>query len=383
MQVLIIGGGIGGLSLAQGLRKAGVGVALYERDGSPFFRGQGWRISIKEDGSAGLRACLPDDLFDLCVATSLRPATRMAFLDHRLVPKFEKPIPPLPGDRFFGVNRLTLREILLAGLDGIVHFGAEFVRYDHLPDGRVRAHFADGTSAVGDLLVGADGTGSRVRRQLLPEAVVDDAGVFVYGRTPITPGMLERVPAILVDTFNRLIDPAGPALSVATCRAGEAPPGSPAVRLTPVPAYFAWQVSCDGGWGSAADLRQADAATLHRAALEAIAGFHPAARGIVEGADVSATFPVAPRTARPVEPWTTGNVTLLGDAIHSMSPGRGEGANVTLRDAALLTRTLAEAAARDVPVPAALAEYEREMLRYGFAAVAASRDQPFMPRRFG
>ena len=61
--VLIIGGGIGGLCLAQGLRKSAISVALYERDQSQYFRGQGWRISLKEEGTSALRACLPENPF--------------------------------------------------------------------------------------------------------------------------------------------------------------------------------------------------------------------------------------------------------------------------------------------------------------------------------
>ncbi|GII58282.1 monooxygenase [Planotetraspora thailandica] len=390
MHVLIIGGGgVGGLCLAQGLMRSGISAAVYERDASARFRGQGWRISLKEEGTAALRACLPEELFRLCVATAIMPATRMAFLDHLLNPKFEKPIPPLPHDTWFGVNRLTLREILLAGLD--CHFGKTFVRYDHTGDGRVRVHFADGTHAVGDLLVGADGTGSAVRRQLLPAAQVDDIGDFIYGRTPIAPGMLDWVPEVLVDSFNRLISPGGTAMSVVTCRAREAVPEAvsryaPGSQLTDIPGYFAWMVSgADGmSWSatprlSPQELRQADGAALHRMASEAIAGFHPLARRIVAEAEIAATFPVGLRSARPVEPWPTTRVTLLGDAIHSMSPGRGEGANTALRHAALLRETLIRVATAGVPLFDTVAGYETEMLRHGFQAVAASLGSPFMP----
>src|SRR5579872_1097824 len=118
LHVLVIGGGIGGLCLTQGLKKSGISVAVYERDRSAQFRSQGYRISLKEDGSQALRDCLPENLFNLCVATAIQSATRMVFLDRHLNQKFMKPIPSLPGDTFFGVNRLTLREILLADLEG-------------------------------------------------------------------------------------------------------------------------------------------------------------------------------------------------------------------------------------------------------------------------
>jgi 2-polyprenyl-6-methoxyphenol hydroxylase-like FAD-dependent oxidoreductase len=381
--VLIIGGGIGGLCLAQGLTKHGLGVAVYERDGSPGFRGQGYRISLKEAGVRALRACLPGHLFDLCMATAIRPATRMAFLDERLNPKFVKPIPPVGPEPGFGVNRLTLREILLAGLAGAVHFGQTFERYEPAGDGRVRAHFAGGTSVPADLLVGADGTNSAVRAQLLPDAVIDDLHRVIYGRTPIGPGTLDGVPDVLVDTFNQATGPDGVAFSVATCRTRE-PVGpaaarlAPGVHLTDVPDYLSWTVSplddrlrgTGGGF---------DAPALHRLAMATVQGWHPAVARIVAEADVSATFPVAVTSARPVMPWPDGNVTLLGDAVHTMSPGRGEGANVALRDADLLRAALVDVAVHGVPLADAKARYEAEMLRYGFQAVADSLHRPFAP----
>ena len=95
-------------------------------------------------------------------------------------------------------------------------------------------------------------------------------------------------------------------------------------------------------------------------------------RAIVDNADPVATYPFGIFAARPVRRWDQFGVTLLGDAIHTMTPGRGEGANTALRDAAVLRRTLA--------VGAPTVRYEKEMLRYGFEAVAASRDKPLLRR---
>ena len=76
------------------------------------------------------------------------------------------------------------------------------------------------------------------------------------------------------------------------------------------------------------------------------------------------------RASPPVPPWPPSRVTVLGDAIHAMSPARGSGASTALQDAALLARTLADGASN---VVAAVGEYERQMRDYGYAAVAASR----------
>jgi 2-polyprenyl-6-methoxyphenol hydroxylase-like FAD-dependent oxidoreductase len=138
LHVLIIGGGIAGLCLAQGLKQSGISVAIYERDSSARFKGQGYRIGIKQDGSRALRECLPEHLFDLAVATSIRSATRMVFLDHQLNQTFMKPLPG--GEREssrFGVDRFTLRQVLLAGLEDIVRFGKTCQGFDQVEGGRV------------------------------------------------------------------------------------------------------------------------------------------------------------------------------------------------------------------------------------------------------
>ncbi|MFC6086715.1 FAD-dependent oxidoreductase [Sphaerisporangium aureirubrum] len=383
--ILIIGGGLGGLCLAQGLAATGLSAAVYERDAGPAVRGQGYRITLKQDGVRALRACLPEHLAELCAATAIRSATTMTFLDERLVPKFAKPIPDqADSDAGFGVNRLTLREILLTGLPGNVHFGKQFQRYE-TRDGRVVAHFADGTSATGDLLVGADGTGSAVRRQLLPDAGLDDLGCFIYGRTPIGPDTMSWLPEVLTDSFNRVTDAAGTAVSVATCRAREPYDAAvarlaPGARLTPVPDYLAWTISGQGAgvWtlGGAREPRAAGPEELHRLAATLVRDWDPRVGRVIAEAHVPDTFLVTLASARPVELWDASGVTLLGDAVHTMSPGRGEGANTALRDAALLRDALASGR----PLAEAVPAYEHEMLRYGFAAVTASRTSPFMPR---
>jgi 2-polyprenyl-6-methoxyphenol hydroxylase-like FAD-dependent oxidoreductase len=73
-----------------------------------------------------------------------------------------------------------------------------------------------------------------------------------------------------------------------------------------------------------------------------------------------------------MRPWPTTNVTLLGDAIHSMTPFRGIGANTALRDAQLLSRQLIAADRGELPLLDAIHDYEAKMLDYGFAAVRTS-----------
>ena len=77
-------------------------------------------------------------------------------------------------------------------------------------------------------------------------------------------------------------------------------------------------------------------------------------------------------SATPIQQWPSTNVTLLGDAIHSMTPFRGIGANTALRDAQLLSHRLIAADKGAIPLLEAINAYETGMTDYGFAAVRTS-----------
>ena len=73
-----------------------------------------------------------------------------------------------------------------------------------------------------------------------------------------------------------------------------------------------------------------------------------------------------------IAPWQTQRVTFLGDAIHAMTPYRGIGANVALKDAVRLCRALTMTNRAERPVIDAIREYETDMIDYGFRAVQTS-----------
>jgi 2-polyprenyl-6-methoxyphenol hydroxylase-like FAD-dependent oxidoreductase len=92
------------------------------------------------------------------------------------------------------------------------------------------------------------------------------------------------------------------------------------------------------------------------------------------------------RSATPVDRWPTGPVTLLGDAIHNMTPMGGIGANTGLRDADLLRRRLTAVSHGEQELIPAVHAYEAQMLDYGFAAVKRSlrnAQQAGSANRFG
>ena len=95
-------------------------------------------------------------------------------------------------------------------------------------------------------------------------------------------------------------------------------------------------------------------------------------RRLVERAEASSLTSIAVKSSVPIAPWETDSVTLLGDALHNMTPFRGIGANTALRDASLLRTALASVDRGERQLLAALSDYERQINDYGFAAVRAS-----------
>lgn len=350
MRVAVVGGGVGGLCLAHGLRKAGVEVAVYERDLSRTDRLQGYRVHINPHGAAALRECLPAANWERFERSSGSGGNGFGFLTEQL-----RPLLVLDPDdeQHYSASRITLRQVLLDGLD--VQFGKRFVRYEQGED--ITLHFEDGTTARCDVLVGADGIRSRVRQQYLPHAGTEDVGVTaIAGKL-----MLDEhdwVPRDLLVRANSIIP---------TSRAGMFLVAHDGLGVTDNPddplfdnvrPYLMWAYA-------AADLTVHDGQDLQREVLGRIARWSPELSRIVAASPAETISRWRIRSSKPIERWQPTNVTLLGDAIHAMTPMRGIGANTALRDAQLLARCITEGGD-------SIARYEKEMYDYGFGAVRDS-----------
>ncbi|MEW9532938.1 FAD-dependent oxidoreductase [Microbispora sp. NPDC049125] len=376
--VIVIGAGPGGLCLANGLRRQGVSVAVYESDDSPNSRHQGYRLHIDDDGDRALARTLPPALHELFLATAEVLPGRTPVYDDRLA---LRTILEPPGALHLAVDRLTLREILLAGVTDLVAFGRRLTGYTTGADGRVTARFSDGTTATGDVLVAADGVNSVIRRQYLPHARIADTGLRqIYGKVPLTARTRELFPEEMLAVFTPIIGPDGSYVGVGSVRFPEPPARAAAriaagARLTDVRDY----VSCSYGVRrellpcSDDELRAMPGEDLRALTLKMISGWNPRIRTMIEHWDPATVFPLSLRTSVPVAPWPATNVTLLGDAVHAMSPAAGVGANTALRDASALAEALGEVA-RGEPAVQALARYEAAMTEYGFAAVRTSAE---------
>ncbi|MFI6478898.1 FAD-dependent oxidoreductase [Nonomuraea sp. NPDC050663] len=367
--IAVIGGGIGGLCLAQGLHGKGVDVAVFERDRTPSDRLQGYRVHIDPQGARALRECLPEPLWRTFLATTGQGGQDFGFLTERLGELLVVETPP--DAEHYSVSRITLRQVLLSGLEEIVHFGKMYERYERNPDGTTTLHFADGSTCVADIVVGADGGTSRVRRQYLPHAERIDTGITtVAGKFPLTPRTRALIAPRLADGPNMILPPPGFGMFCAphdVARAvGEIGRTEQAGALMDNNAsYILWAVGASverfpGG------LARMSGQELRATVSALVATWHPDLRRLVELSDPDTVSLLPIRTSVPVEAWEPSTITLLGDAIHSMTPMRGIGANVALRDAALLCAALGDGTVE------AIGRYEQEMRQYGFAAVRDS-----------
>ena len=374
LRVMIIGAGTGGLCLAQGLKQDGVAVDVFERDQSPTDRMQGYRLSISPAGCRALRACLPDALFEKLVEESANPSEAVTFLDHRLHRLLAIELPRKGRDAVDSerpISRIALRRILLEGLEAEVHFGKRFLSYEEAPGGGVLAHFADGSTATADVLVGADGASSPVRGQRLPEAKRVETGITVVSgkfrarraAQGETPPEIWRGPTLIMGPRGRFMFSGGVEY--------DSPDGAASEHEDD---YAMWGVSARReDFALPAGFETLSGEALKSATLKLMGEeWHPTLQRMVQRADPSTVVAFPVKTSVPIEAWPTTHVTLLGDALHNMTPYGGVGANTALRDAAALRAALVAVDRGERALIPALAAYEREMIDYGFAAVRMS-----------
>ena len=385
LRVAVAGAGLGGLCLAQGLHRAGAEVTVYERDAALDTRQQGYRLHVNARAGLALQQCLAPELFELFLATCGGPGRRFTVLSERLRVLHEVAAdagrdPLAPASLSTSANRQTLREVLAAGLGRRILFGYELAGFD-TGDRGVRLDFTGGRHAGADLLVGADGLNSAVRQQYLPEArVIDTGSRCIYGKTPLTGAALALLPPSLHDGFTAVVGgQVGMAAGLVQFRQRPeraAAAIAPGVRVSPAGDYLMWAIAAGHQRFPVPDIQLAGLGPgdLHGLATTMIRSWHPDLRGLVGLADIGQTFLVRIRTSVPVPAWEPGRVTLLGDAIHAMSPARGSGANTALQDAGVLCRALAGATPAHPALTAAIGGYESQMREYGFAAVRASRE---------
>ncbi|MFE7558294.1 FAD-dependent oxidoreductase [Kitasatospora sp. NPDC057500] len=344
MTIAIVGAGLGGLLLARVLHVNGIEAVVHEREPGRGARGQGGMLDVH--AGTGQRALRTAGLIDgfHAIARGAGQDLRLLEPDGTLLLQEDTPDDaPLERPE---VDRADLRDLLLDSLPAdAVCWGHEF---ESAGDGRL--HFADGSSAAYDLLVGADGANSRVR------ALLTDARPVHTGQSVVELGIpdADRTHpglAAMVGRGNYWV--LGDGRSLAAQRNGDG-----RVRV-----YLGFYDTAED-WLATSGIPFDDPAAARARLAELFSGWHPRCAELIGACDDT----VLPRaiTTLPVGlTWPSRpGVTLLGDAAHLMPPV-GQGANMALLDGALLG--LALAGRRDDPC-AAVEEYEREMFERTGAA---------------
>ncbi|KAJ3039843.1 hypothetical protein HDV00_011752 [Rhizophlyctis rosea] len=383
--VIIIGAGIGGLALAQGLKQHSIPFTIYERDSSPYARSQGYRVRINEAGSASLKRVLPADVYELFEQTCAETILGFKWRDQngeKKEVKFGGPGgggPPRnegDGSGMFSADRATLRGVLLTGLELDVRFGKEFVNFEESAEGKVIGNFSDGETVEGDLLVAADGTNSRVRRQLFPDRnLLDTTGRVVYGKTLITPELEAAFHEDALEGGITVFQDSRPVSIFMEPIRFTVDPHDVASHLPSQKNYVYWvllanQKDCAL---SDHDFMALQGDDIKSYTLNLTKDWSPSITSLLTLAQPHLLAPLRIFSNPTLLPeWQPHpHVTFLGDTIHAMAPTAGLGANTALQDAANLVEVIASGGG--AVEPSAIAVYESSMREYASKAIGMAQ----------
>ncbi|WP_170219542.1 FAD-dependent oxidoreductase [Nocardioides litoris] len=350
MRIVVVGGGIGGLVLAQGLRRRGVEVRVLERDTDLALTG-GYRLHLDPGACAVLRRELPAERWDELESVSAGGGsfTAMHVTDRRL--RLLVRVPAEEGEHRL-VGRRPLRLALAGGLDDVLDLGVRVTGWRAAAGGEVGKGVGGGVVVVtdrgdldGDLLVAADGVGSVVARQAAGRATSAPIGlVGLAGRVDGLAPHDEGAPAFLTH---------GPALAIGPRGTGMFVTRHDVATPLEEPGWV---------WGLVlARPVDQDPRTVLPDALRQMAGWSPWARGMVASTPADRLGHYRFHAADPhgeMLGWTPGPVAVLGDAVHAMPPTGGQSASTAIADAGDLLAALDDVRAGRRTLEAALSRYQ-------------------------
>lgn len=349
LDIAIVGAGIGGLTAALALQRAGLRPAVFEQ--APQLGEVGAGLSLSPSAAHALRylglgaqldaiAYLPEDQ-----AVRHHKDGRALQWTNRgqsLLDRY--------GERYYLVHRADLHGALAdavrANDPDAVRLGRHFVSLTQSADS-VRLAFEDGSAATADLVIGADGSRSQVRHALFGDSGPKYTGYIAWrGLVP-----MDRVPAGVLDPPSGIYVGPGHLVNRYPVRGGQ---------LLNFVAFAERADWVEEGW------------SIRSTVEELLADFedwHPDVRAFLAAVPPELLFKWGLFDREPLTRWSRGRVTLLGDAAHPVLPFLGHGAVLAIEDAVLLARAIA--ASDDVAQ--ALARYEAARIPRASFVVRESR----------
>jgi 2-polyprenyl-6-methoxyphenol hydroxylase-like FAD-dependent oxidoreductase len=320
-KALIIGGGIAGPVTAIFLKKAGIDAEVFEA--WPYSTGIGGGLQIAPNGmhvlaEIGLASEMIQhgsiaESFDFCSQSGVR----LASINRHMKQRFGQPA--------VNMCRATLNETLVnkAWCENVeLRFEKRLVAIEDRADQPIVAHFADGSSAEGDFLIGADGVHSAVRTHVIPD-----------GPKPFDTGLIGFAGFVPRSVIERT--PIGQRVETTFGQSGFFGYGF----CSPDPNGGAMWWSTQPSHGvDAATFRAMNQDALKRHLRDFHAGWHDPIPAIIDAAEnivVTDTLDVAT-----LPTWSRKRSLLIGDAAHATTPHAGQGASLALEDAMRLGRLM-------------------------------------------
>lgn len=339
MQVLIVGAGIGGLTLALCLLRQGLKVTIYERSHTLEEVGAG--IQIGPNGNKVLAAL---GLLHELEQVAFKPqAAEMRMGDATGQVIFSLPLGSQCEQRYkapyLNIHRADLQRILVGAVQhqapNALKLGYE-VKDLTQDNQRVTLSFTNGESATGSIVIGADGVRSAVRKLLFNIEDGHFSGMAAWRMTVPS----SRLPKNFVPPKATVWVGKGQHAVTYYVRGGQL------VNLVGVVEQNHWPYDDWTCSGSKQDI------------LAAYANWHPIIKGILAAGDDTEYYQWALRDLPPLENWYQGRVCLLGDACHAMLPFMAQGAVMAIEDAWVLAKKIT--ANHNNNPPQAFSSYQKE-----------------------
>lgn len=337
LKIGVCGGGVGGLAAAIGLRKLGHEPVVFEQ-ASQFLR-IGADVNLTPNAVHAIDRL---GVGDILRETAARPTFRISRTWDTGEETSRLPMSDA-AEATYGAPQLTIhRADLLKAMEGqipqsAIHLGKSVSNVVNDQD-RTAIEFADGSAEEVDVIVGADGIHSAVRNALFGKDDPKFSGIVSYR------SVIPREDAGDISNLDAFTKWWGP---------------SPEIQIVTFPLtlgkeIFVFATTPQEGWTEEGWTLPGDVDELRRA----YEGFHPEAMALLNAC--TEVTKSALHIREPMEKWSIGNATLLGDAAHPMVPFMAQGACMAIEDAVVLARSLEGAGRADVPE--CLARYQNARL---------------------